>query len=78
VAGAGTWGSRSCMSRVHAIVWVQLVPFACRTCQWVSTVATAALDWPPKQAHHLLFAPAEMSVEDRTGAVTAFLRVSQA
>ena len=30
-----------------------------------------------KQAQHLLLAPAEMSGEHRTGAVTAFLRVSQ-
>jgi hypothetical protein len=30
--------------RVHAIVWVQLVPFACRTGQWVSTAATSTLN----------------------------------
>ena len=31
-----------------------------------------------KQAQHLLLAPAERFVEHRTGAVTAFLRISQA
>ena len=40
--------------RVHAIVWMPLVPFACRTSQWVSTAATSTLD----QASYLLLAPA--------------------
>jgi hypothetical protein len=40
----GTWDSRNCMSRVNAIVRVQLAPFACRTCQWVSTVATSTVN----------------------------------
>jgi hypothetical protein len=45
--GCGHVGFAQLYVAVNAIVWVQLVPFVCRTCQWVSTVATAALDWPP-------------------------------
>jgi len=56
--------------RVHAIVWVQLVPFACRTYEWVSTVATRSVEPGIASVARARCGPG-------ASAVTAVLRVSQ-